>query len=96
MFYRVNVMCVGVVVCFLLAGCGEKAENNPPSAVQVVSGDFRLVKQVDNAQVWIVIDGKRSMVAEWGWVERNGKGKAIEIVKADELKSYPDTGIGYK
>lgn len=94
-----NFVFVPVVICLFLAGCDDhKEENNAsqPAAIQQINGDFRLVKLADNDGVWIIKDGKRSMVAEWGWVERNGKGKKIEIIKADELESYPNTGIGYK
>jgi hypothetical protein len=61
-----------------------------------VAGELRLVKTADSSSVFVIKDGKKSAISNWGWVELNAPGKPVETVSQAELDSYGDTGITYK
>lgn len=95
----------------VMHGCGERAPEkmtvkSPPSqpappaaspaAKPAISGEFRLVKSAASASVFVVKDGKKIAISNWGWVERNAPGKPIETVSQAELDALPPTGVTFE
>lgn len=104
--FGLAVLCVASFVVF---GCGEKSPDKTatvvaspsqpgggPAAHTPISGEFRLVKTESSASVFVVKDGKKSPVTNWGWVDRNARKKSIETITQTELDSYPYSGITYQ
>jgi hypothetical protein len=74
----------------------QRPGENVAGATSVVPAEFRLVKTANSNSVFVVKNGMKSAISNWGWVELNAPGKPIETITQAELDSYGDTGVTYK
>ena len=105
---RMHHLLAACVAVLSLTACDGRKTEAPPAAPATgqapapktsgpsITGDFKLVKNATNAQVFVLQHGKTSPVTNWAWVERNAAGKQVEVITQKELESYPSSGVVYE